>query len=98
MTEQDQWVRGYRDRPNSSDKPRFWGFGGFGRGWRNRFFASGMSGRSWGRGFSRYEPDELSPQEKEEMLNDEASYFEKELKNIREEIDRLKKMDSDEPK
>ena len=70
-------------------RPRF---GGFGRGWRNRYFASGMPGRFWGRGLVRYEP-ELSSKEEVEILQNEANYFERELKKIREEIDRIKKYD-----
>ena len=73
-------------------RPRFGGFGGFGRGWRNRYFASGMPGRFWGSGLVRYEPD-LSSEEEAEILQNEANYFERELKKIREEIDRLKKYD-----
>jgi len=83
--------------PGQYVRPRFWGFGGFGHGWRNRYFASGIPGRFWGRWFSRYEPD-FSAKEKVEMLQSEADYFEQELKNIREEIDNLKKSDSKELK
>ena len=75
-------------------RPRFGGFGGFGRRWRNRFFASGVPGRFWGRGLNRNESNDLSPKKNVERLQDEANYFEKELKNIREEIDRLKKSDN----
>lgn len=89
--------QGYCETPNSSGRPRFWGFGGFGRGWRNRYFASGMPGRAWGRGLARYESD-LSSKEQVEMLQDEANYFEHEIKNIRKEIDRLKKNDLEEQK
>ena len=39
---------------------------------------------------NRYESDSSSKEEVE-ILENEANYFEKELKNIREEIDRLKK-------
>jgi hypothetical protein len=78
-------------------RPRFWGFGGFGRGWRNRYFATGMPGRTWGRGFHLYEPD-ISPKDEVEMLQEEANYFERALKNIREQIDKLKNSDSEEQK
>ena len=76
-------------------RPRFGSFGGFGRGWRNRFFASGHPGRFWGRGQAMYESD-FSSKEEVEILQNEANYFEKELKNIREEINRLKKDDKKE--
>ena len=65
-------------------------FGGFGRGWRHRFFNRASAGRFFGMGLARYEPD-LSSNEKMEMLQSEADYFERELKNIREEIEDLKK-------
>ena len=74
---------------------RFGGFGGFGRGWRHRYFATGTPGPFYGRGFARYEAD-LSPREQREMLEDEANYFERQLKHIREELKRLKKPDSEE--
>ena len=77
--------------------PRFWGFGGFGRGWRNRYFATGMPGRTWWRGFYRYDPD-LSAKEELEILQEEASYFERSLKNIRGQIEKLKKSDTEETK
>ena len=73
-------------------RPRFGGLAGFGRGWRNRFFASSRSGRIWGRGQAMYEYD-FSSKDEVEILQNEANYFEKELKNIREKIDRLKKDD-----
>jgi hypothetical protein len=76
---------------------RFGGFGGFGRGWRNRYFATGTPGPFWGRGFDRHETD-LSSSEKKEMLEDEAKYFERQLKHIREELKRLGKPDSDDEK
>lgn len=84
-------VQGYCETPRGTNRPRFARLGGFGRGWRNRYFATDMPGRLWGGGFTRSNPDDSSPQEKVEMLQDEAGYFEKELKIIREEIDRLKK-------
>jgi len=78
-----------------SARPRLGGFGSFGRRWRNRFFNSGMPGRFWGRGFAR-EESALSSQDEVAMLQEEASYFEKELKSIREELNRLKKNDKKE--
>jgi hypothetical protein len=89
--------RGLCGEQGQYGRPRFWGFGGFGRGWRNRYFAAGMPGRNWGRGFIRYEPD-LSDKEEIEMLQEEANYFERALKSIRGQIDKLKKSDSEETK
>ena len=89
--------RGFCMSPDYYVRPRFWGFRGFGRGWRNRYFATGIPGRFWGRGFAEYEPD-LSAKEKVEILQNEASYFERELKDIRKEIDKLKKSDLEEKK
>jgi hypothetical protein len=83
--------------PEDYGRPRSWGFGGFGRGWRNRYFATGMFGRGMGRGFTRYASD-LSAEEEVGMLKEEANYFERELKNIRGQIDKLKKSDSEEQK
>jgi hypothetical protein len=76
---------------------RFGGLGGFGRGWRHRYFAIDTPGPFYGRGFARYEAD-LSPTEKREVLEDEANYFERQLKHIREELNRLKKSDSEDVK
>ncbi len=39
------WGQGQCDTSETNIRSRFWGLGGFGRGWRNRFFASGMPGR-----------------------------------------------------
>jgi hypothetical protein len=77
---------------------RFWGFGGFGRGWRNRFFASGLPGRGFGRGLWRGFASDLPDRSSREdlpLLEDEAKYLEKELKNVQEEIKRLNKGDED---
>jgi len=75
-------------------RPRFGFLGGFGRGWRHRNFATGMPGRFMGRWFNRYEPENLSSQEKVKLLQDEENYFEEKLKKVREEIDRLGKNNS----
>lgn len=69
-------------------RSRFWGLGGFGRGWRNRYLATGIPGRALGRAGGAYYSD-LSAKERVELLQNEADYFEKELKDIRSEIDRL---------
>jgi hypothetical protein len=76
---------------------RFGGFGGFGRGWRHRYFASGSPGPFYGRGFARYEND-MSSTEKREVLEDEANYFERQLKHIREELKRLNEPHSEDKK
>jgi len=76
---------------------RFGGFGGFGRGWRHRNFVTGARDPFYGRGFARYETD-MSSREKKEMLEDEANYFERQLKYIREELKRLGKPESEDKK
>jgi hypothetical protein len=87
--------QGYCMTPKHNFQSRPWGFRGFGRGWKNRYFAKGIPGGFWGRGFREIEPD-ISAKDKVEMLQDEANYYEREPKNIREEIDRLQKSDSEE--
>jgi hypothetical protein len=76
---------------------RFGGFGGFGRGWRHRYFATGSPGPFYGGGFARYEND-MSPAEKREVLEDEANYFERQLKQIQEQLKRLAKPESEDKK
>ena len=89
--------QGYCLTPEHYFQPRSWGFRGFGHGWRNRYFATGTRGAFWGREFKEHEPD-IFIKDKVEMLQDEANYYERELKNIREEIDKLQKSDSEELK
>ena len=83
------WGRGYCGASSAHDWPRFRGFGGGGRGWRNRFFGAGMRGRFWYDYPARYEAP-LSDEEELKLLQEEASYYEKELKHIREDIEQLK--------
>jgi len=90
--------QGYCATPEAYTRSRLFGFGGLGRGWRHRNFATGIPGRFMGRLFNRHEPENLSPQEKVKLLQDEANYFENELSNIREEIDRLGKSNAEEKK
>ncbi len=83
------WGRGYCASPGWGSRPRYgWG-SGFGRGWRHRFWATGMPGRGWWGPPDWYGPG-LSREEEMAMLQEEAEYLEKELKDIRKKIDELK--------
>ncbi|MDA8305464.1 MAG: DUF5320 domain-containing protein [Deltaproteobacteria bacterium] len=70
------------------------GFGrrgaGGGRGWRNRFFSTGLTG--WQRGFRGFDPDldvDLGPETQLETLKARAGYFEKILDGIKQRIQKL---------
>ena len=90
--------QGQCDTSGRNVRSRFWGFGGLGRGWRNRFFASGLPGRGFGRGLGRGYAAGLSDRSSQEdlpSLEDEAKYLENELKNVRDEILRLRNRNED---
>ena len=71
------------------------GFRGWGRGWRNRYYATGLPG--WVRfGYAApypygvtYPPQEETPQQEIEMLKGQAEYFEETLDGIRKRIAEL---------
>ena len=68
-------------------------FGRGGRGRRNRFFATGLTG--WMRGGMGFQPfgaaaPELNPEEELRQLKQEADYLEKALSGIRDRISSMK--------
>ena len=82
--------------PGNVTSPRgggFWGGRGGGRGWRNRFYATGLTG--WQRGaVGPAWPSwrgATGPQYEQEAssLKEQAKYFESALENIRKRIDQL---------
>lgn len=83
------WGRGYCVHPHWGCGPHYgWG-GGFGRGWRHRFWAPGIPGHSWWGPPTWYESS-ISPEDEIEMLRKEAEYLEKESREIRRTIERLR--------
>jgi hypothetical protein len=81
-----------------------WPFGGQGwfgrgrgRGFRNRFYATGLTGwqraGGWARGAyaSPFAPPEMSPAQELSALRNEATYMEDTLKKMRERIAELEK-------
>jgi hypothetical protein len=76
---------------------RGFGGGGFGRGWCNRFFATGMPGRGRGRGSrfgGRYGyPAQYAPgfynEDETVALKEEAEYLRSALDNINRRLDEL---------
>jgi hypothetical protein len=71
------------------------GFGGRGggRGYRNRFFATGLNGRqraATGQGaFGGVMPAAMSPDQQLDALKGQAEYFEDALEDIRKQIEEL---------
>ncbi|HPA85199.1 MAG TPA: DUF5320 domain-containing protein [Deltaproteobacteria bacterium] len=76
------------------------GFGGGGRGWRNRFYATGLTGRQraatgwpvWGGAVPCTYPAAGPPMTGEqelEVLKNKAAYFEDALKEIQKQIEEL---------
>jgi hypothetical protein len=82
--------QGYCETGNIAGRSRFEWLGGFGRGWKNRFYATGIRGRSLFHGIREHEPH-LTAEDRLKILNEEAGYYEKELNNIRTEIEQLNK-------
>jgi hypothetical protein len=88
---------GYCVTPVSGFPPQYWGYGRFGggwgrgrgRGWRNRYWATGIP--------PGYGP-ELTANEDIGLLMEEATRLEQELKLIRQEIEQLKQTDKAEKK
>ena len=80
--------RGYCAVP--ADRVRFFPRGGFfrggGRGWRNQYYATGLTG--WQRAGYYAEPTEA---EEKEMLKQEAELLKKELKAMQDRISTLEK-------
>ena len=78
------------------------GFGrGGGRGWRNRYYATGipglgrerMGGVAWGGGIAPYpNVPEFTPEKEAEMLRNQAQMMQEEITSINERIKELEKL------
>lgn len=86
--------RGFCTGVMTGARPAFTGFfgRGGGRGRRNRFFATGLTGwQRAGMGVPLQGNSFSSGKEETEILKDQAKYFEEELKRINERIASLEK-------
>jgi hypothetical protein len=87
------WGLGYCGAPTSRRRANFWPYRQFGggrqRGWRNRFYYTGIPGWAWRPGGELYGPP-VTAQKEIEILQDEAKDLEKELKEIHKIISDLK--------
>ena len=92
------WGRGYCPEPAGYVRPRYGIFRGYGagggRGWRNRYWATGVPRWAWWRKAPRLE-SQLTAQEEMEALQEDANYLERELDRVRKDIDRLKKNETE---
>jgi len=73
------------------------GFGfGRGRGWRNRFYATGLTGwQRAGWGVPAYAPAQtVSPEQETDMLKEQAKAMEENLKQINDRITQLQNQSS----
>jgi len=85
------YCAGY-DMPGFLNRPWGWGgFGGrgmgmggrgFGRGWRHRYYATGMPGWMAG-GFPYYGPQAVGPENELKALEEEASFLERSLEEVK---------------
>jgi hypothetical protein len=70
------------------------GFGGGGRGWRHRFYATGAPGwMPYGQG--GYTPPAADPQQEVTALRQQADYFANALEDIRKRIGELEAKPAD---
>ena len=88
------YCAGY-DVPGFLNRP--WGYGGFrgggrgggfGRGWRHRFYATGVPGWMAG-GYPYYGPPVQSPENELKALKEEAAFLEKSLEEVRKRLSEL---------
>jgi hypothetical protein len=91
------WGLGYCGTPAGRRRVRSWPFrqfrGGRQRGWRNRYYYTGIPGWAWWQRGEFYGP-EITVQEEIKMLQDEAKNLERELKNIQKTISDLKEKET----
>ena len=88
------WGRGYCISGDWPERPRYgWGGGmGRARGWRHRFWATGVPG--CGRWAAPFDHRAFTPEEELEDLNQEVTYLEKELNTVRRQIEKMTKAQS----
>jgi hypothetical protein len=89
--------RGYCAAPLRG-RPRYGLGGGFGRsrGWRHRFWATGVPGWAWpaaryAQWRGPYTYSSVTPEEELKIMQEEAQYLETELQQIRRDMEELKK-------
>lgn len=83
------WSHGCCVQPGWRAYPRYgWG-GGYGRGWRHRFWASGVPERMWH--WSLYDYPYFTAEDEIEWLKRESQFLEKELEAIRKRIEELER-------
>ncbi len=73
------------------------GWGGRGRGWRHRFWATGSPG--WGGGWFRgpyYEPDYYTGEDEMAVLKEQAGWLKEELEAIEQRLSELESRQPDE--
>ena len=84
------YCAGY-DVPGFLNRPWGWGgYGGrgFGRGWRHRYYATGVPGWMAG-GYPNYGPPAASPENELKALEEEAAFLEKSLEEGRKRLSEL---------
>jgi hypothetical protein len=80
--------------PEWSGRIGYGSHGGFGRGWRHRFLATGVPGRGrWNAQSGRHL---FSPENEADELKREADYLQKELDSVRRQIEKLTDVQSKE--
>ncbi len=83
------WGRGLCASPATAGQPfagrGFGRGGGGGRGWRNQFYATGLTG--WQRAYPAQQ--ELGPKEQSEILKAQAEYLSSELEAVRARLNEL---------
>jgi hypothetical protein len=91
------WGRGYCSEPAHArlGYKIYGGYGGGrGRGWRNRYWSTGIPG--WAhRGRSVPIEPELTKQEQMKMLQEDAKYLETELEHVKKEIEKMNKSEQE---
>jgi len=66
------------------------GRGGYGHGWRNRFFATGVPGRAMGYGYQpAYAVPDFGREDERSFLMEQAEYFKASLEDINKRLDKL---------
>lgn len=95
------WGRGYCPEPAGYVRPRYRIFAGYwgggGRGWRNRYWATGVPGGAWWGIPAQFKP-ELTKQEEMEILQEEAKILERQLEYVKKDINKLKQSKTEEKK
>lgn len=81
---------GYGGRGRGGFGGRGMGGGGFGRGRRHRYFATGMPGWMAG-GYPYYGPQGTGPETELKALEEEASFLERSLEEVKKRLAELKK-------